>query len=408
MVDFRTELRDASFRGISFLWVDDDGLDGRRVATHEYPGRDEPSHEDLGAATEAFSFRATVIGNGFVALADALHAAFRQKGAGTLVHPHFGEMQVVVKECRRVHSITAIGEVQFNVSVERAGANGGLTVLDDTARQLTLASTSMAEIAQGDFLSNLAQGLFPSYVTEDGIARMTGFVQLAHNILRNHSLPGFGSFLGFIGLDSSAADQVMALFQGVASNTRGQVQPVVGSSTTAAPVSAVATIEAMVDVAASHVDAAVTADSPSRAAIVTNASAITTFVQSNALAAAGGAARYAEYDSREQAINIREKLAGGLSNLRDRQLTAGNMNGFRATTDMLVAVTKDISEQLGRLPKTVMVRGANVRPSLAIANRLYGDDASVIFDRAGDIARRNGIAHPGFVGTQALEVLVNG
>lgn len=419
MVDFREELRPASFRGISFEIADDDGAGGRRWVRHEYPGREEPGHEDMGGKGRAFSFRAIVIGDGFVANAKALADAFQQKGPGSLIHPHHGEMQVVVTDWRDSHSIDAIGMVSFNVSVERYYGTGGIAVLENTAQNLTIASDGMFDLASGDFLDSLAEGLFPDFVTKDGLTRMRTVIGTAQSLFSNYGLSssftGFNtdSLLAFIGLDGSLVEQVISLFKGTAETARTQSVPVIGSTTAAVALNSVESVDqvklikALATLSETNVDSPITPNSPSRAAIVQNAAAITTLTQASALAAAGSVARYASYESQEQAMEVRDLMADKLTTLRDRQLTVGLLIGARATTDMLVAVTEDINDQLGRLPRTVRIQTKALRSSLAIANRMYGSNQATIFDRADDIVARNRIAHPGFVGRKPLEVLVN-
>lgn len=418
MVDFREELRPASFRGIAFELVDDDVRGGRRLVTHEYPGRDEPSHEDMGGQVRAFSFRAYVIGSGFVARALALEEAFLQGGVGTLIHPHYGELRVHIRDCMRQHSISEIGSAAFNVSVEKAGADsGGLSVLDDTARKLTDASDGMFDRVGEDFLQSLAKGVFPSFVTEDGLGRVQSFISAAQGVFANYGLSGgFSSFdvdslLSYTGLNSSLVSSLISLFRDTAATARPQAASVIGSTTSSVEAEnpdQVKLVKALASLSDTSMDIDNTSSSPSRIAIAQNAAAITTFMQTNTLAAAGTAARYATYESREQAMEVRDLLADKLVTLRARQLTDGLLPAARATTDMLVAVSEDINEQLGRLPRTIRIQSKSVRPSLAIAYRLYGSDPSIVFDRADDIVSRNRIAHPGFVGVKPVEVLIDG
>jgi len=409
VTDFRTELRPSSFRGIPFLIGDDDANCGRRIVTHEFPGRDDPYHEDLGLMPFGFSLQAFVIGSGYVARATALEAAFLQKGPGTLIHPHYGEVQVVVKDMRRQHSPGALGEVAFSVTFERYTGTGGITVLGDTGRKLSFAAGSMFDLAGGDFLNSLATGLLPAFVAQDGLSRITDFLSFARSIFRFGGLGDLFDMPGFTRLDQGTGDEIVTLFQGIAAKARPEAMPIVGASsgtvsTVAEPVSLV---RALVTLANKDVDSTINPNSPSRAAMVNNAAAISTLFKTSALAAAGTAARYAEYESREQALGVRDLMADSLASLRDRQLVEGNIPGWRATTSVMVAVSEDISERIGRLPRTVRVKSNAVRPSLAVANRLYGDDAAAIFSRADDIVKRNRIAHPGFVGVKPLEVLVN-
>lgn len=288
MVDFRSELRPASFRGLSFHVADDDAGFGRRIVTHEYPGRDEPGHEDLGQTPRSFSMQIVVIGAGYVANAKALEAAFLQPGPGTLIHPHYGEMQVVVKDVRRTHSGSAIGEVGFSAAFERTTSVQSVTALNDTARNLGFASSNLFDIASLDFSSSLASGLFPAFVAETGIGQLQSFLSYAQSLFRHNGLSNLLGAFSFTGLNSGTGDDVAKLFKGVASTVKPQVVPVVGSlSSTATLTEPVNLIRALVGVANHSVDSPIVASGPSRAAIVTNASAISTLFKTSALAAAG-------------------------------------------------------------------------------------------------------------------------
>ncbi len=408
MPDFRAELRPASFRGLSFHMESDDTNSGRRIVTKQAPGRDEPFHEDLGQLPLAFNIQAVIIGGGFVARAAALEAAFLQKGPGTLLHPHYGEVQVVVKEMRRAHSKDTIGEVGFSVSFERYSSTAGLSVLGDTGRQMSLMSGRMFDLASVDFNSALASGILPGFVDLHGLGVLGEFLTFAQDAFRYSGLSYRLNPSNFTSLRGTTGDQVAALFSGIVSNMRPGITPIIG--TPAAPTntdSPLQTMRALVQVANHDVQTNITPTSPSRAAMISNADAVSTLVKTSALAAAGGVARYVQYESREQALSTRNMMSDSLQELRERQLTAGYMPAWQASTDMLVAVTEDVTTRIGRLPRTVNVASSVVRPSLAVANRLYGDDSSIIFERATDIAKRNRVAHPGFVAPRPMEVLLN-
>ncbi len=67
---------------------------GRRLVSHQYPGRDTPWTEDLGRALRQLTLEMHITGSNYISGRDALLAALEQSGAGELVHPWFGRMQV--------------------------------------------------------------------------------------------------------------------------------------------------------------------------------------------------------------------------------------------------------------------------------------------------------------------------
>lgn len=91
-------LYEASFRGVPFHVTKVDLKVGRRTVTHEYPQRDKPYVEDIGRATRKLTFTAFVVGDDYIEQAEKLISAIEEPGAGTLVHPHLGEMKCSLEQ----------------------------------------------------------------------------------------------------------------------------------------------------------------------------------------------------------------------------------------------------------------------------------------------------------------------
>jgi prophage DNA circulation protein len=94
-------LQPASFRGLPFGVLSDEGKFGRRQALHEYPYRDKPWIEDLGRATRRITLTGFLITNSQVYgggdVLDQLNAmigAAETAGPGTLIHPTLGSLNV--------------------------------------------------------------------------------------------------------------------------------------------------------------------------------------------------------------------------------------------------------------------------------------------------------------------------
>ena len=133
---WKDRLRPASFKQAAFGVEAHSSAQGRRVVVHEYPGRDKPYVEDLGAKARGFTLRGFVVGKDYQQARDALLDAVNAPGPGQLVHPYFGALRVVC---------TA-------VSVSESGEAGGMAVFDLTFVE---AGESRYPAAESDPAGNL-------------------------------------------------------------------------------------------------------------------------------------------------------------------------------------------------------------------------------------------------------------
>ena len=121
---WRDNLVDASFRGVGFQVDETEApIAGRRVAVHEYPGRDEPFVEDLGRRTKRWSIEAFVVGDDYATVRDRLIDACDMPGAGELVHPYLGSLQVACTACSLTERTREGRMARFSLSFVEAGAN---------------------------------------------------------------------------------------------------------------------------------------------------------------------------------------------------------------------------------------------------------------------------------------------
>lgn len=407
MTDFLSQLRPASFRGISFLAPSDSSAFGRRIVVHEYPGRDNPSHEDMGASPDEFNIDAVIAGSDFMSAAASFEAALRQKGVGTLVHPYYGSIQVIVMPPVRVdRSLESVGEVRFSFSVQKFGELVYPAALGDTVAALASASDSLFASITTDFNERFKIDGLQDFLVEDAASRLSSLASSMTTLLSKNGLVATAQ--QFIPaswtLIDDLAGQVTGMFGAISGASKPVQKAVIGSSTvskSSLPARSVLNV----------MTAAITMSSGSvsgRATRIVNAQALDYIFQASALASAASAAKYAAYDSREDALDVRNKLAGNIEILRNNLGEAGYDRSWRDSGVVLAAVTKDINERVGRLPRTVKIRPSSPRSSLALANRLYGDDTSGLFKAAEELVKRNKVRHPGVVPVQTLEVLLNG
>lgn len=163
------QLQPGSWRGVPFVLDTAQNKMGRRVVVHEYAYRDSVWAEDLGKLPPRFGLQVFLTGDGVYQLRDRMIAACEQKGAGTLVHPTLGSMQVVCldfdcidrRDRGRYVEVTlafvASGEVRFPSSVVASGP----AVLQQAARLMPAAT--------GDLTRTLAS--LPVLPTIDAAAR---------------------------------------------------------------------------------------------------------------------------------------------------------------------------------------------------------------------------------------------
>ena len=96
---WRDNLVPASFRGVGFQVAESENkAGGRRIALHEYPGRDVPFAEDMGEITKTFSIEGYIVGDDYLDRGERLIDACNMPGPGELVHPYRGSQQVVCHE----------------------------------------------------------------------------------------------------------------------------------------------------------------------------------------------------------------------------------------------------------------------------------------------------------------------
>lgn len=122
---WRDKRQTASFRGVPF-YVDGDSTPvGRRTQLHEYPQRDKPLVEDMGAKTREVKLTGFVIGDDCLFQRDNLLNALDKPGSGELVHPWFGRMTVTAGDgCEVSHERREGGMVRFELVFIEAGEKG--------------------------------------------------------------------------------------------------------------------------------------------------------------------------------------------------------------------------------------------------------------------------------------------
>jgi prophage DNA circulation protein len=156
---FAASLQPASFRGIPFQAVGATIRSGQRAAVHEYPYRDTPLTEPLGKSARQYVVEGFLVGDDVAAQYQNLLTALEADGPGTLVHPVFGQLQVVALPISETEQNLAGRYVSFRLIFVEAGS-----VLYPTTGQDSQADTiNAAAMAQNNssFSNDVSGGSLP-------------------------------------------------------------------------------------------------------------------------------------------------------------------------------------------------------------------------------------------------------
>jgi len=249
------KLLPATFRGVPFAVLDQAIQTGRRIALHQYPGRDEPWAEDMGRGARRIRFRGFIVENDPVyaggpidAQRLALVAAAEMRGSGVLTHPTLGLIRVA---CEAMSVSEGLDGASFSVvefSFVEAGRSGLpsllVTSVGISASVLSSAATAIAAIRgvaiAGRALEGAADGSLPavSRAWSDRVvgagADATALSRLAAALPGNHGRYSRGATSGYLTAVDLASGDSFAQLVAIAAEKRAAI----GAAVTALEVTA--------------------------------------------------------------------------------------------------------------------------------------------------------------------------
>lgn len=405
-MSWRDSYQTGSFRGATFRTEFHARTGGRRVVTHEFPGRDEPVTEDLGRTARTFSIDCWVAGADYRADRDALLDAIEAFGPGLLVHPFYGSMQVNVMTFQQTEDTLEGGMCRFRIDFTEAGVPVAVPAALDGAALAGSEADAVLAGAAGEFANDFSIGNVADFVSNgaadlvSAAADLTQFVAAAQGGI-GPALRAFDAGLRFLPANlqlllrepvrlGQAIVGLVSTVQALGSNGRVRVEsfmtmtgfgdrlkPVVGTT-------------------------------PSRQRQADNQAAFVHLYTSAAAAELVRAASRTSFASYEDAAIMRDRVSARLDTLAMQAADAGEDERAAAFDRLRRAAVRDIAQRGGTLARVHDLPINATQPALRIANRLYGtgQGAGGVDARAADIASRNRVRHPGFVpGGVTLRVL---
>lgn len=411
------ELRPASFRGVPFKVEASDIGAGRRTQLNEYPQRDKPYVEDLGRATREIGLVAFVVGEDYIAQANAVLGALEEPGPGTLIHPWFGELTVSLKDLARVAFDPALGQARITMQFIESGELAFPSSETSTQAASRIAAGKLEKASVESFAEKFGVKGFQDFVAaaaSGNLGKMLGIVGLSEvgkvlgfanslaktvstaiSLISNPKTLGW-KLMGAFGL-SGLATTVAAW-----SNIVRQLSRVGKSSSLKTPTaSSIATPsrkQANANAAAVY--------ALGRQAIIAQAVGASSLVGSNidsstqlvtaSLTASTAGSTVTSVMSYNDMIAVRDELIAAI----DQESLTADDAVYEALQTARSAVWRDLTTRTKDSARLTTLTPPETAPALVLAYDYYEDAA-----RDSEIIARNAVRHPGFVPPVALRVL---
>lgn len=385
---WREDYQQASFRGVPFHVGKHDSQFGRRVVSHEFPGRSLPFVEDLGRSARGFTVEGWVIGPDYYDQRDALIEACEAGGPGILVHPYLGSLVVsvpagglLVRESSDEGGMARLA-ITFVETVNRALAAS----IADAEAEAAAAAAAAEAAAQAEFAAQLADQAPSALATaaaelnrlgSEVLSRVRAGAAFAQRIA--DYVDGLADFLAD---PFPLAQEVVGILQDT-------------QQAFAAPLAAIEFYSQ--DLFDDFEPRTIGGGGLLSTTINLNARAVSSLVRAASLSSAVRAASTFKYESYDQALEVREGLLERIDTLIE-QAPDPLIAQLGFLRSKLTAAVPPEGEDLPRLRRLTLPQ---TTPGIVLAWDLYADA-----ERESDIVARNGIRHPGFVrGGRELEVL---
>ncbi|MDC7787961.1 DNA circularization N-terminal domain-containing protein [Rhodoplanes sp. TEM] len=408
-----------AFRGVRF-WVPDARHEaGRRTIRTLFPGLDDVAIDDLGIHRGVVDVVGVIVGDDYVARAEALRVACQTPGPGILLHPWLGEMRVTVAEAASISFAArelrvARFRVGFFPTPEPSIVSSTLSaVLGAVSGLLAAAAVPIATVTGAAMLPvalwSAARGVAREVATlvSTAAGAQRGAASLTAVLVR--PLAGLDAAVqAAAGRDSAAslAAALTALTVPVATLAIGAPVAAIGSAVAETVDAETFGARDGAGMLLGLVDAVLGLEATSRPeqAVRLGASA----------AIASQAARVIteiDHESRQEAARWRSRLFAAIDAVEAAAvpLAADGPEAVAGLTAALGAlrasVARDINEAIGRLPAVVLVTPAATLSAWLVADHLAGDEPGAVVPMLDDIVTRNGLRHPGLVPPEPIEVL---
>jgi len=409
---WRQDLKTVSFRGVVFNYDSVEHDHARRVAVHQFPGRDDIDAEDLGGGAKEFTLRGFVVGVNYVDDADALEIELSKPGPGFLVHPFKGRMRVQVRSFRRSENTSQGGKASFEIRFFRLDEQQKAEAKTNHAATVKKIKTKSIANAINDFAKKFNVLLQPLEFIQSIQDEVNNVLQAVTDITKDTT----DAINGALRTPFNMAVAIVTTVENV-------------SSSVSSVADAFNVYKNLFD--AGDDEAVVPLTTETRKQQARNQEAIHQLIQRTALVNAALLAIELNYQateknkaddavafddafgvpvvtdvvSRTDALAMRDVLLDKVDELQNHQsrVDGGAVDDdvFFSFSDLRLAIARDVADKSALLPVLISVTRPTSVPALVLSQELYGSPL-----HADDIVVRNGVLHPGFINS-TVQVLSN-
>lgn len=376
---WRDNLRPASFRGVPFRIDSASLIAGRRLARHEYPQRDMPYLEDMGRKAREYRIEAMILGSDYMRGRDELIAALEAPGAGQLVHPYYGTLQVVVSgDCEVSESTQHGGLASITIVFVEAGKRQEPKSGTDSKAVLDVRYGASNTAFEKDFAGKFTVSRLPDYVAKDAMQTITAALSLPALALGN---------LAWIRANPASA-LTWLLAENLPASLRNPSQFARGVTTL------IRSIKGSVSLLGYSLTKTSGVVTPARLVINSNRDALSTLIVQ-----AATARRIMDLTGTTPAtLDDAQVSRAEIVRLSDAVLLSP-VTG-QAAADAMLQLRSDavtyFAEISPGLPRLTAINPQAVRPAIVVAHDFYGD-SWLSAGREDELIQRNRLRHPGYV-----------
>lgn len=391
-------LRPASFRGVPFFVESSKKALGRRAVVHEFPNRETPYTQDMGRVATAWTLDGHVLGTDYDVEKRKLEEAFNKYGPGELIHPYDGLQNVQIGNVEFTESTKEGAILYFSATIYEAGSLDFPKSVDDKAAILAEASDQAIADAKADFDDNFSITGLPGFAVDSARAKIAAAQKMydeSNKGLRDIADAGAELAYSTRNLVAETNDLLKSpsqlsqklldsfnLLKSTFSNVNFQTDA----------------LTAFFTFGASDVGGDTTGMTPVRAKEAANKDIFNNFMRRVAAASASVTAQQGEYDSFQEAEEIRDQI----TEVIEEQIRTGeDTEVYQSLIDVKAALVSALPDEDADMPLLKQYTTEAVVSSLELAYDLYQDPRA-----EADIIARNKIQNPGFISSgKTLEVL---
>lgn len=398
---WRKRLRTASFRRIRFNLTNSDASFGRRIVNHSYPKRDFPYSEDMGRKAREFTIEAFIVGTDYLRQRDRLKEACEKSGPGKLVHPYYGNVDVVCVECEIRESAIEGGIARFNLVFREAGSLKFPQGKSGTKGILSKLGFDAAEQAVADFGNAFEAATSQPQALVDSVSKkVTEYTEAVDNTTAfiNRSADNMADLAFSIRDLRDDVDQLINTPAVLAQRIIDSLSLIKDAVTE--PRESLNAYKSLFGFGAS--DQYSSYNTATRQQQTKNLKAVNNIIRAGALFNGAESLTGITFESTEDAKLTRDAFLDEINSLQEDSELSDDL--FQMLDDLRVQVIAATPPDTQKLPSVIEIMPSALQNSLVLSYDLYGS-----LDEESDIISRNQIKNPALIpGGKALKVLSNG